>query len=596
MLARTDSRARALVLLICATLVAGGIAARLVWWQVIEQGRLGGMALQQLAQVQKIPAQRGEIRDANGDLLATSVQVQSVYVTPPTVKDPESSAALLASVLDMPIEVVRAKLTSHSPWVWIKRRIDDQMAQRVRALALPGVGMLAEPQRSYPVVGVAAGTTIAAQVLGYVDVNGAGRYGVEQSEDALLAGQPGLVDAQQDVTGRRIADSVAQLRPPVNGANLTLTIDAGVQHLLEATMLETFKRNRAEGVTGLVMNVKTGAIVAMASFPSFDANRYASTDPQRFSNPAVSRQYEPGSVMKAFTVSAALDAGAVSTTQTFVDNNNLQVGGVRIQNADRYWFPWGHGPITAAKVLQLSNNVGAAKIGLTLGGDRLYEAFRRFGFGSPTGIELAGEAAGQVWDPRSPNASGNLTTAQNSFGQGISVTAVQLAAGYAAIANGGTMVTPHVIAGWSMPDGSYHPNDLKAGERIMRQATARTVLGMLTDSVDKGIAKGGSLAGYSVAGKTGTAEIAGPVQVRGADGKLTTVYRYVPRWIDSSFIGVTPAGDPQLVTLILIHKPAVWGLYQMAERPEAVFRTFAPQMLDYLAIPPDRPTGPVASR
>ena len=596
MLARTDSRARALVLLVCATLVAGGVGARLVWWQAIEQGRLQTMALQQLAQVQQIPAQRGEIRDANGDLLATSVQVQSVFVTPPEVKDPESSAALLANVLNMPLDVVRAKLTSRSPWLWIKRRIDDQTAQRVRALRLPGIGMLPEPQRTYPVAGVGGGTTMAAQVLGYVDVNGAGRYGVEQSEDALLAGQPGLVDAQKDVTGRRIADSVAQLRSPVNGASLRLTIDAGVQHLLEAAMLETFKRNRAEGVTGLVMNVRTGAIVAMASFPSFDSNQYSSTDPQRFANPAVSRQYEPGSVMKAFTVSAALDAGAITTSQTFLDNNNLQIGDVRIQNADRYWFPWGHGPINAAKVLQLSNNVGAAKIGLTLGGQKLYEAFRRFGFGSRTGIELAGEAAGQVWDPSSPNASGDLTTAQNSFGQGLSVTAVQLAAGYAAIANGGTMVTPHVVAGWTLPDGSYHPNDLKPGERIMRESTARTVMGLLTDSVDKGIANGGSIPGYSIGGKTGTAEIAGPMQVKGADGKVTTVYGYVPRWIDSSFIGVMPASNPQLVTLILIHKPAVWGLYQMAERPEAVFRKLAPQVLDYLAIPPDRPGSQVAAR
>ena len=180
-------------------------------------------------------------------------------------------------------------------------------------------------------------------------------------------GTPGAVSAQEDVIGRQIADSATLLREPVDGADLRLTLDIGVQHMLEQEIWTTYRMNQAAGATGLIMDVETGAILAMASYPSYDANDFATTDGDLFSNPAVARQYEPGSVMKAFTVAAAIDAGAITTKDTVVDDNNLQIGDVRIHNADRAMHPYGHGPITAADVLALSNNVGAAKIGLTLG-------------------------------------------------------------------------------------------------------------------------------------------------------------------------------------------------------------------------------------
>ncbi|MGH2455516.1 MAG: peptidoglycan D,D-transpeptidase FtsI family protein [Candidatus Limnocylindria bacterium] len=603
MLARTDSRARALLLLIVATLVAGGIGVRLTWWQVVDRERLVAIADSQLAQTEEIPAERGEITDANGRLLATSVALKSVFATPPAIEDAESTAALLAPVLGLDLETLRERLERDDPWVWLRRRVDPAVSDRVADLDLRGVGMLAETKRVYPVAGTSPGTTLAAQVLGFVNVEGSGQYGVEGAEDALLAGLPGSVTAQGDVIGRQIADSVRQLRQPVDGSDLHLTLDAGLQHLLEATMWRTYQRNAAKGVTGLVMDVDSGAIVALASFPSFDANSYGEIDAALFTNPAVARQYEPGSVMKAFTVAAALDAGAITNTDTFDDDNNLRLSGVRIQNADRYTHRYGHGPITAGEVLMLSNNVGAARIGLTLGRERLYEAFRRFGFGSPTGVEIAGEATGVVWNPDGPNGSGDLTAAQNAFGQGLSVTSLQLAAGYAAIGNGGTLVTPHVVAGWTTPDGTYHPAEHEPGERIMRQETADTVLDLLTHAVDDGIAQAASIPGYGIAGKTGTAQIAGPVQERvrtGTDAagnpvyETRTVQRYIDGWIDSSFIGLMPASDPKLVTLILVHRPATWGLYQIAERPDALFRSLAPQVLDYLAIPPDRSAQPVA--
>ena len=605
LLARTDSRARALFLLLVAAIVATGIGTRLAWWQIVERDQLVSVATNQLANHELIPAERGEITDASGVLLATSVELQSVFATPPSIEDPESAAALLAPALGMDMDAMRDLLTSEDQWVWLKRRVDLSASDRIREMDLAGIGMLPETKRVYPVQGISPRTTLAAQVIGFVNVDGEGQYGIESAEDDLLAGLPGSVTADEDVIGHQIADSIRELQPSVDGSDIQLTIDAGLQHLMEAAMWGTYRRNAAQGVTGVVMDVTTGAVLALATFPSYDANRYGTLDPEVFTNPAVSSQYEPGSVMKAFTVAAALDAGAITIRDKFRDNNNLVIGDVRIQNADRYTSPYGHGPITAGDVLKLSNNVGAAKIGLALGREGLYQALRRYGFGERTGIEISGEAAGVVWNPDGPNGSGDLTAAQNAFGQGMSVTAMQLAAGYAAIGNGGELVTPHVVAGWTGPDGVDHTADPPAPQRIMREETADTVLRLLTDAVDHGIAQPASIPGYSVAGKTGTAQIAGPITSRVRTGtdehgrpifSKTTQYGYIDGWIDSSFISLMPASDPQIVTLLLIHRPATWGLYQMAERPDDLFRDLAPDILSYLAIPPDRLAQPVARR
>jgi cell division protein FtsI (penicillin-binding protein 3) len=594
MLARTDSRARAVVLLLVVAFAASAIGARLVWWQVVQQASLSASALAQLSQQEELPAERGEITDVNGALLATSIELQSVFATPPLIADPARTARLLAPVLDISNAQLRAKLGGDRDWVWLKRRITPEAAERIRSLDLRGIGMLPETKRVYPIEGIAQGTTLAAQVLGFVDVNGDGQYGIEGGENAILAGTPGAVSAQEDVIGRQIADSATLLREPVDGDDLRLTLDIGVQHMLEQEIWSTYRMNRAAGATGLIMDAETGEILAMASYPSYDANDFATTDGELFSNPAVARQYEPGSVMKAFTIAAALDAGAITTKDTVVDDNNLLIGDVLIHNADRAKHPYGHGAITASDVLALSNNVGAAKIGLTLGRHRLYEAFLRFGFGAKTGIDLAGEASGVVWDPDGANASGDLTAAQNAFGQGLSLTAVQLAAGYASFANGGLLVTPHVVAGWTDPDGTFHAAEEAPAERIMREETADTMVKLLTNAIDNGIATGAKISGYTVAGKTGTAQIAAPIKVEGSDGQLVERWQYHAGWVDSSFVGLLPAGDRKLVTLVLIHRPAGAGGPSMPDRPENLYARLMPQVLDYLAIPPDRPPDPVA--
>ena len=604
MLARTDSRARALFLLIVVTLLAAAIGGRLVWWQVAQRDWLAEKARNQLAQNQQIPAERGEIRDRNGVLLATSVTVQSVFATPPSIEDAESEATLLAGVLGMEIEDLRAKLSGTEPWVWLSRRVSATVAERVHALDLPGIGMVPETKRVYPVAGAEPGSTLAAQVLGYVNVDGEGQYGIEGSNDDLLGGVPGSVSAEADVIGRRIADSVFELRQPVNGASVQLTLDTGLQHQLEQVMWDNLQRNHAVGVTGLVMDVHTGAILALATFPTFDGNAYSTDDPSLFINPAVGVPYEPGSVMKPFTVAAALDAGAISSETTVLDDGTLKLADVRIRNWDSSQFPKGHGEITASDVLELSNNIGAARIALLLGRQKLYEAFRAYGFGSRTGTDIDGEASGVLWDPDGPNGSRDITAAENAFGQGVSVTALQLVAAYAAIANGGMLVTPHVIAGWTTPEGKYQSTTLGVGARVMKATTAAAVLNMLVGSVDVGVAKTSAIAGYSVAGKTGTAQVAGPGQVRvqvGTSASGKPIYEthagtaYHAGWFDRSFVGIAPASNPQVVTLIMIHRPAGGGS-GLPESPAKLFHNWAPQMLEYLAIPPDRDVTSVAVR
>jgi len=602
MLARTDSRIRAVVMLVVASLVVGLIGYRLVQWQVIDQDGLADQGLAQLAHVQQIPASRGLILDRSGLILATSVAAESVFATPPTVEDPTHSALLLSGILGLDVDELTATLSSDVAWTWLVRRVDPETATRVRALDLPGIGLVSESKRVYTMGGGAPGTTLASQLLGFVNVDGVGQYGVEAAEDPVLAGTPGSVVAQEDVAGRLIAGSVHQLDEPVNVADVTLTLDAGLQHILEQQILDNYTKNRAVGVTGLIMDVHTGAILALASYPSFDGNAYPTTDPELFNSPAVSRQYEPGSVMKAMTVAAALDAGAITPSDLFMDDNDLHIYDAVIHNADRAWYPSGHGLLTAAQVLALSNNVGAATIGLTLGGQPLREAFLRFGFGQTTGVDIAGEAPGVVLDPDAEGSSKELTTAQNAFGQGISVTVMQMAAGYAAIANGGKLVTPHIVDGWTLADGTYQARTLPEPKRVMKAQTAATVLDMLTGAIDDGIANGASVAGYSIAGKTGTAQIAGPVKVRvrtGWDASGNPIYvdstrqEYIEGWVDSSFIGIAPASNPRYVMMILIHRPVV-GSGGIGERPEVAFAQLAPLVFDYFGIPPDRASPAVA--
>jgi cell division protein FtsI/penicillin-binding protein 2 len=589
-------------MLVVVTLVAGLIGYRLIWWQVIDRERLAAMGEAQLAHVQQIPATRGLILDRQGLILATSLTAESVFATPPTVDDTARAARLLGVVLDRDAAELEATLGGDAAWTWVERVVDPETADRVRALRLPGIGLVSEPRRVYTMAGAVPGTSLGAQLLGFVNVDGVGQYGVEGAEDEILAGTPGSVVAQEDIAGRLIAGSVNELDAAVNGADVSLTIDAGLQHLLEEQMADNFAKNRAKSVTGIVMDVQTGAILALASVPTFDANAYPTTDPALFSSPAVSRQYEPGSVMKAMTVAAALDAGAITPADLFMDDNALKVYDVTISNADRQWYPEGHGLITPAQVLALSNNVGAATIGLTLGGQGLYDAFGRFGFGRPTGVDIAGEAAGVVLHPDAEGASKELTTAQNAFGQGVTVTVLQMAAAYAAIANGGRLVMPHVVAGWSGADGSFTPRPLPEAEQVLQPETAATVLEMLTGAIDDGIANAASVAGYSIAGKTGTAQVAGPVTVRvltGTDANGQPVYQestrqaYINGWIDSSFIGIAPASDPRFVMMVLIHRPAV-SRSGIGEPPTEAFAQLAPLVFDYFGIPPDRPGPEVA--
>ena len=420
--------------------------------------------------------------------------------------------------------------------------------------------------------------------------DGTGTFGVEQAEDGLLAGTAGLRERPGGCRRTAIADSATLLREPSRRQRTFSSPSMPASSICLSRRSTRPSREQRGGGNGPHHERRDGRDPGHGQLPVIRR------EPVRHHRwPAVQQSGGLAPVRAGIG-----DEGRSRSRQpsmpapsrrpdTFDDDNNLMIGSIRIQNADRADFPYGHGPITASDVLALSNNVGAAKIGLTLGRAELYEAFRRFGFGAPTGIELTGEASGVVWNPDGPNASGDLTAAQNAFGQGLSMTAVQLIAGYASFANGGSLVTPHVVAGWTDPDGTYHVSEQPPPERIMRAETAATMVDLLTNAIDDGIADGAQIDGYTVAGKTGTAQIAGPVQVHGRerrDGGALAVHRRLGRLE----LRRHPARRrPQARDPDPDPPTRGRGRSPMPERPETVYADLMPQVLDYLAIAPDRP-------
>ena len=375
MLARTDSRIRAVVMLIVASLVVGLIGGRLVWWQVIDQDGLADAGLAQLAHVQQIPATRGLILDRSGLILATSVAAESVFATPPTVEDPAHSALLLSGILGMDVDELTATLSSDAAWTWLVRRVDPETATRVRALNLPGIGLISEPKRVYTMGGGATGTTLASQLLGFVNVDGVGQYGVEAAEDPVLAGTPGSVVAQEDVVGRLIAGSVHELDcagqrrrrhadPRCRAAAHPGAADRRQLHQEPRRGRDRpdhGRPHRGDPGAGLVPVLRRQRLPDHRSGP---VQQPGGQPPVRagLGDEGVDRGGRPG-------------RGGHHPGRPFIDDNNLHIYDAVIHNADRAWYPNGHGLITPAQVLALSNNVGAAKIGLPLGRQPLYEAF-----------------------------------------------------------------------------------------------------------------------------------------------------------------------------------------------------------------------------
>ena len=507
---------------------------------------------------------RGVIRDRNGHLLAGNAVMWSIEADTAYVVDVEAASAELGPLLHVPSVQIEQLLRSDSAWVQIVPPVSKEVGEQVAALRIPGIRVEPLWTREYP-EGV-----LASHVIGFCNTEGRGFYGVEGFHDVLL--QPKRVDwkGPVDLASEQIPWAVAPLLLPQPGVELVLTLDRTVQALVEDELARSVQEYQAEGGTIIAMDPRTFEILALASQPNYDPGRYNDfydMDPLPFEDPAVSQQYEPGSVVKVLTVAAALDAGLVNPETTYHDQGWIEVGGLVVENATRRAY----GDQTVADILIQSLNVGAAWLGVQMGPGIFYSTMQAFGLGRPTGVDLAGEVPGQLLLPDDYERWHDSNLGTNSFGQGLAVTPIQLISAVATIANDGARLRPHVVGRRGAFDGTVSTWQPVVELQAISPQTARTVTEMMVRVVEEGVPQA-RVEGYRIAGKTGTAQIPIP----GGYDREGTI---------ASFVGFGPVPDPQLIILVKLDRPKTssWA----SETAARSFQRLAGRLFMVLGIPPD---------
>lgn len=574
-LARAQWRQGVIFLLIVAVL--GALLVRTAYWQLSQQRTLAGRADAEHVRAISLPTGRGEILDARGRVLAVSVTEDTVIADPDVIRSEralDAVAQTLAQALGLPAALVRGQLDV--PGVYVRLRdADGQMVLATQAQSeaigaaigsgtLPGIALIPAVRRVYP-----AGD-LAAQALGFVRVSdGAGQYGVEQQWQTTLAGKPGVLYTAVDAAGNPLATGARRETPAVPGANVTLTLDASVQYWAEQGLADAIAQTHADGGTVIVMDPHTGALVALANLPSFDPNVYGSASLVSFNDPAVSMPYDPGSVMKGVTIAAGIDAGVITPDTVYDDAAPIKVGGVAIHNWDQH----NYGRITMTQVLQYSVNTGAIWVAQQVGRDGFDRYLSAFGFGQRTGVDLPAESAGLLAQPQSRSET-DLLMAENAFGESIGVTPLQMVAAYGALANGGVLMRPYVVASVASTGGQgavtrYGPHMVR---QVVSAETAQTVTQMLVQSAYQSEAEMYRMQGYTVAAKTGT----------------STPDPANPQVTYASVIGYAPASNPRFVLLVKLDHPRTTIFGGTAAGP--LWRSLAEQLFVYDQIAPDAGT------
>jgi cell division protein FtsI (penicillin-binding protein 3) len=530
-------------------------AGRTLYLGVLHGGTLRNAAATQQLTYEKVPAQRGAITDRNGLDLAVSEPAQDISATPYLVTDPLGAAQRLAPLLGQSQLVVLKKLSERAGFVFLARALPDVQARAILGLRIPGVAGAPVMRRVYP------RGTLAAQVLGVVGTDGNGLAGLEYSRDSQLHGRSGERRVVSDAIGQPV--SINEVHREVPGESLSLTLDANIQQRTEAVLSAVGRVFNPKDATAIVMDPRSGAILAMANWPEVNANDPGASPPEAMQNRAVGFNYEPGSTFKAFTVSGALQQGLITPSTTFAIPNQIRVADRTIHDDTEH----AEETLTTAQILAQSSNVGAIKIGMLEGPERFDQWVRRFGFGAATGIELPGEEVGKVLplDQYSGSSMGNLP-----IGQGQLVTPIQMASAYAAIANGGILPPPHIVRAVG-----GRPRPLPAGRRVVSPSTSAALRQMLEGVLAPGgTASEVSIPGYQLAGKTGTASKVDP-----ATGQYSQT-AYV-----ASFIGFAPASDPKLLCAVIVDEPQSGSIYggTVAAPAFGQIMSFA---LPYLRIPP----------
>jgi len=528
------ARWRILALLTIAALLAGAVWARLAYWQVLRHVQLSAQAQSQYHELIELPAVRGAIFDRNMTQLVVNTTVYSAFVSPDQVaaRDRERVATGLSSVLGVDKAAMMQKLESGSKFAYVLRRFPKAKADQLRALKLPGVGLEDETQRSY-LPGIAAGSSLAANMLGFVTYDGQGQRGLEQYYQKELAGTPGYISSYRDLANREIILGTHTHQDPINGSNLVLSVDANVQYQAEQALADGVKKANAGSGSVLIMDPATGGIIAWADYPSYDANNFNHTDPSLFADNVSSYLYEPGSVMKVVTLSGAMNQGAITPDTVINDPGVLSVGGYRIYD----WDHRNHGNINYTYVLAHSLNVGAMKAMLAEGHAACYSYLKGFGLTQPSGIDVAGETSVPLPPQDQMSDSQYATT---SFGQGIGVNMIQMLAAVNVVANGGKYAPPHVV---ERVGTTINPLLLKPQRQVITGATAQQMTAMMENVVQHGSGWTSRVKGFELdqAGKTGTSQI--PV-----NGQYT-----LDVW--ASFVGFLPAKHPKFTMIVVMRKP-----------------------------------------
>lgn len=555
---------------------------RIGWLQFIEGKRMTAKVANQVKDSQTLQSPRGTIYDREGRELAVSSLTKSLYADPSEIKDPDRVAGLLAPLLEMQAGEIKERLTVGGRFIWLKRMMEPAAAKRIEVLIkesdLRGLAFLEESKRYYP------NDNLAAHVLGFVGTDDIGLDGMEMALDKIIKGKAMEQFVDTDSRGIPIFKSIFTFAPPKQGKSVYLTLDSTIQFIVEQGLDKAIQANRPQGATVIVMNPRTGEILAMANRPTYNPNQFYKYSAREWKNRAVSYNYEPGSTFKSIVAAAALQEGTLHPDERFIDNGYVEVSGRRIQN----WSGESYGNISFVQVIEQSINTSFVQIGMRLGAYKLIEYAKTFGFGKATGIELPGEEEGLLFRPQDMRDSDVATM---SIGQSIAVTPLQLITAVSSIANNGVLVKPHIIKEIRNADGSL---DREGVTETVRQAispeTARTLTGLMEKVVSEGGGKKASLKGYRFAGKTGTAE---KLQ---DDGSGYSAGRYI-----ASFVGFGPVEDPQVAILVVLDDPQ--GVYYGGEIAAPIAGEILEKIMRHLNIlpqianelPPPQETIPVSS-
>lgn len=562
---RQTIKRRLLVAVICISGWTAVIEARLVWFQVVRHGALVQLAARQQQEEVPAPARRGEILDRNGNVLAFSVDAPSVVAVPYEVEDPTATGAAVCSVIgcsESELARITDRLARGGAFAYLRRFVSPDQAQRIAALNLQGVNFIQETKRYYPKV------DLASHVLGYVGTDNKGLGGVEQAYDSLVKGRDGRIRMQVDARQHAVTSRIELA--PTAGASLELTIDQYIQHIAERELKRGVDETRAAGGTAIVMDPRSGEILALANYPTFNPNVYGRFSPETRRNRAIQEIYEPGSTFKLVTASAAIEEGVLAASDPIdCAPGHIVIGGWRrVSDVHTY------GSLSFEDVIVKSSNVGAIKAGWRIGAERLGEYVDRFGFGQALAADFNGQSRGIVWKASQLDDS---AIASVSMGYQIGVTPMQMVTAANSIASGGKLYEPHLVRA-TIRDGVRHPVAPKVLRQTISPATANVLTTIMEGVVERGTAKGAALSGYRVAGKTGTA------------AKLVNG-RYSKTDYNGSFVGFVPSRRPALTVLVVIDSGRTGQGYGGAVAAP-VFKRIAEASLRHLGIP--RSIDPIA--